>query len=241
MKLGEKIFTLRTEKHMSAADLGNKLNRSESTIRMWESNNSKPDIETLAEISKIFQCTTDYLLSLTPHRNNEAKSRVSDEVAKLCDNLAIFDDKDPDEFINELNKLILTLHGWKFDMSAKYALAPFMLILTKLSEVMQSRVDYTNLSTEYDKTLYPLCHERLLKARIHGDDKMKHEMTKDEAVLDEEFKTRYRLLLNYNVVKENCTQELQTIMKYMDKAIYDECRNRWEERNQFFGDHIAGS
>lgn len=62
MKLAEKIFTLRKEKHFSQEQLAEKINVSRQSISKWESGQALPEIEKIIELSKIFQVTTDYLL-----------------------------------------------------------------------------------------------------------------------------------------------------------------------------------
>lgn len=63
MTLGEKIKSLRNEKRITQKDLANRLNVSFQTISKWEKDENEPDISTLRELSKIFECSVDYLLS----------------------------------------------------------------------------------------------------------------------------------------------------------------------------------
>lgn len=63
MKFEEKLIKLRKEKAMSQEELGEKLNVTRQTISKWELGQTKPDAEKLAEISKLFNVSTDKLLN----------------------------------------------------------------------------------------------------------------------------------------------------------------------------------
>lgn len=53
---------------MTQADLGEILNRDRSAISRMENNILGLDGETLMELSRVFSCSTDYLLGLTEER-----------------------------------------------------------------------------------------------------------------------------------------------------------------------------
>lgn len=63
MKLNEKIIALRKEKGMSQVDLADSLNVSRQTVSKWENGDSAPDIYNLTSLAKLFNVTTDSLLS----------------------------------------------------------------------------------------------------------------------------------------------------------------------------------
>lgn len=62
--LGELIKQLRIERGFSQAKLGEKLNKSKSTISKYESNQKMPPLETLIDISILFNVSLDYLAGL---------------------------------------------------------------------------------------------------------------------------------------------------------------------------------
>lgn len=64
MKIGNIIKELRKEKNMSQTDLAKLLFLSQDTISLWERDKSLPDVNSVVEMSKIFQVTTDYILGL---------------------------------------------------------------------------------------------------------------------------------------------------------------------------------
>ena len=63
MNLGERIYTLRTEKEMSQGDLAEALDVSRQSISKWETNGSVPELEKLVKLSEIFGITLDELVT----------------------------------------------------------------------------------------------------------------------------------------------------------------------------------
>ena len=61
--LGEKIYTLRRSKNISQEEFANVLNTSRQAVSKWERNESKPDIDKLIKIAKLFNVSIDYLLA----------------------------------------------------------------------------------------------------------------------------------------------------------------------------------
>lgn len=53
---------LRKNAGMTQNELADKLSKSGSAVRMWELGSNEPDINTLVELSAIFDCSLDYLL-----------------------------------------------------------------------------------------------------------------------------------------------------------------------------------
>jgi len=62
MKFGNKLVKLRKENKLSQEDLANKLDVSRQTISNWELNVTKPDIEYIKKISKVFCVSIDEFL-----------------------------------------------------------------------------------------------------------------------------------------------------------------------------------
>lgn len=73
MTLGQKIKKLRTEKGLTQKDLADQLHVTFQTVSKWESGTNEPDIATLKELSKFFDCSFDYLL------NDEETSKDEEE------------------------------------------------------------------------------------------------------------------------------------------------------------------
>jgi transcriptional regulator with XRE-family HTH domain len=77
--LGTKIRELRNARGLTQVELGAKLHKAGSTVRMWEHGNSYPDADTLLALSRLFNVTTDYLLSsvdTAPDTPPEAKAFI---------------------------------------------------------------------------------------------------------------------------------------------------------------------
>ena len=60
----ERLKELRTEKNLSALQLGKALEVSDSTIIRWENEQRLPNIASIVSIAKYFAVSTDYLLGL---------------------------------------------------------------------------------------------------------------------------------------------------------------------------------
>lgn len=63
MTLGQKIKKLRNEKGLTQKDLADSLNVTFQTVSKWENDENEPDVNTLKELSKIFECSIDFLLN----------------------------------------------------------------------------------------------------------------------------------------------------------------------------------
>ncbi|MGM9942265.1 MAG: helix-turn-helix domain-containing protein [Bulleidia sp.] len=62
MTLGEKLAKLRKENNYTQEQLADVLGVSRQAISKWESNITYPETDKIVRISKLFKCTTDYLL-----------------------------------------------------------------------------------------------------------------------------------------------------------------------------------
>lgn len=62
MIIGEKITKLRKEQNLTQEQLADILKVSRQSVSKWERNVAYPDTEKLIRISKIFECSLDYLL-----------------------------------------------------------------------------------------------------------------------------------------------------------------------------------
>ena len=63
MTLGQKIKKLRTDKGLTQKDLADQVHVTFQTISKWENDENEPDVGTLRELTKLFDCSMDYLLS----------------------------------------------------------------------------------------------------------------------------------------------------------------------------------
>lgn len=63
----KKLKELRLEKGLSQRELAEILKTNNSSVCDWERERSQPDLETLVDIAKYFNVSTDYLLGLTDY------------------------------------------------------------------------------------------------------------------------------------------------------------------------------
>ena len=63
MTLGQKIKKLRGDRNLTQKDLADQVHVTFQTVSKWENDENEPDVATLRELSKLFGCTMDYLLS----------------------------------------------------------------------------------------------------------------------------------------------------------------------------------
>jgi DNA-binding XRE family transcriptional regulator len=63
MTLGQKLKKLRTEKGLTQKDLADQLHVTFQTVSKWESDTNEPDFSTLKELSKLLDCSIEYLFS----------------------------------------------------------------------------------------------------------------------------------------------------------------------------------
>ena len=64
--VGKRIKELRKAHGWTQAQLSEKLNKGDSTVRMWELGKSEPDNETIILLSDFFGVSVDYLLGKSP-------------------------------------------------------------------------------------------------------------------------------------------------------------------------------
>ncbi|MBQ7353457.1 MAG: helix-turn-helix transcriptional regulator [Clostridia bacterium] len=63
LNVADRIRYLREKNEMTQTDLANKLGISRSAVNFWEMSLSSPSINNVIEMSRIFNVTTDYILS----------------------------------------------------------------------------------------------------------------------------------------------------------------------------------
>ena len=81
--LSDRIAALRNRSGMSQGELARLLHISASTVGMYEQGRRTPNIDTLVEISKVFDVSLDYLITGTAFLYADAESRIA-QMAKEC-------------------------------------------------------------------------------------------------------------------------------------------------------------
>lgn len=80
MGLGEKIYTLRTEKGMSQTDLAEALEVSRQSISKWETDASVPELDKLIKLSEIFSVSLDELILGRESATVEGKAKPKEQI-----------------------------------------------------------------------------------------------------------------------------------------------------------------
>ena len=79
--IAHRIKDLRQKEKLTQAQLGEKLFKSESTVRMWELGKSEPDIDTLNILASVFNVSTDYLIGRTDELTSHKQSIIYEGIA----------------------------------------------------------------------------------------------------------------------------------------------------------------
>ena len=80
---GLRLKKLRKNAGMTQNDLAAKFGKSGSAVRMWELGANEPDINTLVELSSIFDCSLDYLMCRDAVLGKEGAVRTNIPVYQL--------------------------------------------------------------------------------------------------------------------------------------------------------------
>lgn len=83
--VGERIKYLRCNSLLSQTDLANKLGRKREEITMYETGARNIDINTLKEVAKIFNVSTDYLLGITEFESIDTNNIAIHNLLGLSD------------------------------------------------------------------------------------------------------------------------------------------------------------
>lgn len=81
---GERLKSLRLQKHMTQADLSDRLSVTKSVISAYENNIRMPSYDILIKLSRIFHVTTDYLLGLEIKHEIDVSGLTEAEVLAIA-------------------------------------------------------------------------------------------------------------------------------------------------------------
>lgn len=81
MNIGEKLYDLRREKHLSQEEVAEKLNVTRQTISKWETNQSTPDFDKIVPLCQLYGISADELL--TGARKEEKNLKIENQEEKL--------------------------------------------------------------------------------------------------------------------------------------------------------------
>ena len=83
MTIGEKIRSARIERHMTQAEVAEKINYSDKSVSKWESGNGVPDIYVLIQLASLFDVTVNDLIGVTTSQTAEANRKNRDKLRSL--------------------------------------------------------------------------------------------------------------------------------------------------------------
>ena len=76
MTLGQKIKKLRSDKNLTQKELADQLYVSFQTVSKWESDLNEPNLSTIRQIAKLFDCSLEYLINEDENQLRIEKSEV---------------------------------------------------------------------------------------------------------------------------------------------------------------------
>jgi transcriptional regulator with XRE-family HTH domain len=85
MNIGEKLYELRKEKHLSQEEVAEKLDVTRQTISKWETNQSTPDFDKIKPLCELYEITADELLTgerKEKTNQSENKQNIKEKRAK---------------------------------------------------------------------------------------------------------------------------------------------------------------
>lgn len=97
MNFGDILKKIRQDNNLTQEELAKKIDTSRSNIANYENNKNMPSIEILDKLSKLFNCSTDYLLGKSDVRNPE-KVNINDADVAFASGV---------KALNETNKMII--------------------------------------------------------------------------------------------------------------------------------------
>ena len=129
MSLGEKICNLRKSKNLTQEELGDLLKVSRQSVSKWESDMAYPETNHLIELSKIFNCSMDYLLKDEENINTDPNKK--------------------DNFVNFIKK------HWRKIFIVFY-ICGFIAILTGIIMIVTGNSYFLDVSNQIDLTAQSL-------------------------------------------------------------------------------------
>ena len=82
MNIGEKLYELRKEKHLSQEEVAEKLDVTRQTISKWETNQSTPDFDKIKPLCELYDTTADELLTGEKKQTEIIEQPMSNQTIK---------------------------------------------------------------------------------------------------------------------------------------------------------------
>ena len=84
-KYGNRMKMIREEHHIKQGQLADKIGISRQSMSNYESGKHSPDVDAVVKMANCYGCTTDYLLGLTEHSNDNKQAEFSAEFSALAE------------------------------------------------------------------------------------------------------------------------------------------------------------
>jgi len=78
MKFHERLKLLREESGLSQKDYAKSIGLEQARYNKWENNKSTPDLDSVIMLARKFNVSTDYLLGVTPYRNQQIQTKANE-------------------------------------------------------------------------------------------------------------------------------------------------------------------
>lgn len=82
MNIGEKLYELRKEKHLSQEEVAEKLDVTRQTISKWETNQSTPDFDKIKPLCELYGITADELLTGEKKEQEKEEQPMNEQTIK---------------------------------------------------------------------------------------------------------------------------------------------------------------
>jgi transcriptional regulator with XRE-family HTH domain len=196
-----RIKNLREGKDMTPSQLASVFGKSEGAVRAWETGRTKPDADTLIEISKYFGVTTDYLLGLSDGKSVESdiihkETGLSEKAIELLKHYVEADEQ------NSRTLTVNTLLENKAVLSKIAEYLYYELEKDEKAELMDD--DYDETGDKYRVIPYTVIYKYLSNFGEWGDDVDKLPIDNDiaiEAITPKKYKKITLLELNDELEK----------------------------------------
>ena len=144
--LGDKLYSLRKNRKISQEEFAEILNTSRQNISKWERNESKPDIDKLIIIARLFNVSIDYLLSYEINFSNV--DNFLNKLKECCKK---------NEFIIDINDIRLWCSKYTNNFELHVYSAEYLLV----AYIDNNNAEYLDLALSCkNKAIFPISPEK---------------------------------------------------------------------------------
>ena len=161
MTLGQKLKKLRIEKGLTQKDLADQLHVTFQTVSKWENDENEPDISTLKEFAKLYDCSIDDLL------NEDEQEEVKEEPP------VVVKEEKPQQVVNKT----IIIHHKEMHVCARCGKDIPESELVSEDVTKKIRTGRTTRSVSVGQTYYHrACFDEVQQIRAAAKDKAKRDL-----------------------------------------------------------------